>query len=109
MIIRTHAARLIGDSQRTRDALEGDTRVVGPLEPVEAPVAAGFEGFGEGVAAAARGDAAVLRTPPGRGGAVLLGAAVEDAEAAARHLGGVSFGKNWAWEKGKGKRTLRSN
>ncbi|KFY84265.1 hypothetical protein V500_09447 [Pseudogymnoascus sp. VKM F-4518 (FW-2643)] len=80
------------ERQRTRDALEGDGRVVGVLEPVEAPVAPGFEGRGEGVALAPRGDAAVLGAPPGGGRAVLGGAGVEDAEAAAGHLGGVSGG-----------------
>jgi len=44
---------------RALDALEGEVRVVGVQEPVEAPVAAGLEGIGEAVALAARRDTAV--------------------------------------------------
>jgi hypothetical protein len=62
------------------DLTEAEARVVGVLEPVEAPVAAGLEGVGEPIALVAGRDAAVALA----GQTAELGSAsVEDADAAA--------------------------
>jgi len=52
---------------RARHGLERDGRVVGPLEPVEAPLAAGLESRREGVAVRPAVDTSVPITPACRG------------------------------------------
>lgn len=79
------AAGDVGEGGRAGDLLEVDGRVVGVLEPVEAPVAAGAQGGGHvgRVALGAAADAAVLLAREGL--PVLGAAAVEEADAAAGH------------------------
>jgi len=81
----TDTARLGRKLRGASDLSEVNIRVVGALEPVEAPVAAGLEGGGEAVARRLGGDTAVLLAPAGGGSAKLAGAGVEDANAAAGH------------------------
>lgn len=68
------AAGLGRDGRRAGDLLEVDVRVVGALEPVEAPVAPGLERLGEVVAVGARTDAAVAVAPAVGRSSVLAGA-----------------------------------
>jgi len=75
-----HTARLLGDGLGAGHLLEGDVWIVGALEPVKAPVAAGFEVVGEAVAIAARVDAAVPVAPTVGRGAELVAAGIEDAD-----------------------------
>lgn len=81
-IIVAAAAGTLNQLVRTLDLLEGEVWVVRVVEPVEAPVAAVFEGVGHGLALVAARDAAVLLACDS---AELGGAAVVDAEPAARH------------------------
>lgn len=71
------------DLARALDLLKVEVGVVGVLEPVEAPLAAGLELGRERGALGPAGDAAVLRAR--QRPAVLARAAVEEADAAARH------------------------
>jgi hypothetical protein len=76
-VVGARAARLLRDGLGAGHLLERDVGVVGALEPVEAPVAAGLEVGGEAVAVAARVDAAVPVAPAVGGRAELLAAGVE--------------------------------
>lgn len=82
----SRAAAARGNLGGTRHLPEVDGRVVGAAEPVEPPVAAGLQRLGEAVALLAVADASVLRSPAVRGRSPLVGAAVEDADAAAGNL-----------------------
>jgi hypothetical protein len=87
-IIFPLASTSVDESLRARDLSEGCGRVVRAFEPTEAEVAAGLEVSGEFVAIRVGGDAAILGAT-GVGGAVLLVAAVEGADAAAGKLRGL--------------------
>ena len=73
-IVLAHAVALGRDGGRAGHLPEGDGRVVGALEPVEAPVAARLERRREAVALAARSDSAVPLAPAVARRAVLVGA-----------------------------------
>ncbi len=80
------AARLGRQLARAGHLLEGDARVVGAAEPVEAPVAAGLERGREVLAVGLGVHAAIPVTPAVGRRAILLCARIVDADAAARDL-----------------------
>lgn len=82
-VIVTLAAGARGELRWALDLLEGEVRVVGVLEPVEAPLAAGLESSREGVALAAGADTAVLSAWQAT---ELALAPVKEADAAAWHV-----------------------
>jgi hypothetical protein len=76
-VVGADAARLLRDGLGAGNLLERDARVVGSLEPVEAPVASSLDLGWETVAIASGVDAAVSVAPAVRRGSVLVRACVE--------------------------------
>lgn len=82
-VVGPPAARAGNELGRALDLLEGEVRVVGVLEPIEAPVASGLETGRERGAFAPGADATVLSTGQT---AELPGATVKETDTTARNV-----------------------